>query len=205
MAKRLNRLARPPCGASAKVRLSPAELEKQPAGARLPQAQRQAPAEIQKKFRGGERITSDQLKPHYCAERDPVAVSTTTAPLMCGCTEQKYSYVPAVVKVKENFSAVSSAFDLNSWVLEVTVCGVSSWLIQVTVVPAFMVMRCGLKLNWSITISVPAACAEKASKLAAASVAATTTLLLLFVLMSKISGLKLAAARPLSRAVAGLV
>ena len=105
--------------------------------------------------------------------------------------------------MKENLSLVSSAFDLNSGVLEVTVCGVSSWLIQVTVVPAFTVSRCGLKLNWSITMS--AACAEEASKLAAASVTAMTSLLLVGVLMSKISSLKLAAARPLSRAVAGLV
>jgi hypothetical protein len=45
------------------------------------------------------------------------------------------------VKVKEKLSSVSSAFDLNSWVVEVTVCGMSSSLRQVTVVPTFTVRR----------------------------------------------------------------
>src|SRR6266516_4586655 len=77
------------------------------------------------------------------------------APIMCGCNEQKYSYVPGVVNVKENLSPVSSAFDLNSLSLEATVCGASSSLIQVTVVPAFTVMRWGMKANWSICTSSP--------------------------------------------------
>jgi hypothetical protein len=40
--------------------------------------------------------------------------STTIAPIMCGCKEQKYSYVPGVVNVNENLSFVSNAFDLKS-------------------------------------------------------------------------------------------
>src|SRR6516225_11174501 len=88
---------------------------------------------------------------------------------MCGCREQKYSYVPGVVNVNENLSPVSSAFDLKSLLLEAMVCGTSSSLIQVTVVPAFTVKRCGVKVNWSISISVSAACAGAAGKVAAAA------------------------------------
>ena len=54
---------------------------------------------------------------HHCAASAPLAASTTTAPVMCGCTEQKYAYVPGVVNVKENLSPVSSAFDLKSLLL----------------------------------------------------------------------------------------
>src|ERR1700730_10161201 len=99
---------------------------------------------------------------HYCAVLLPVAASTTMAPVMYGCTEQKYWYAPGVVKVNENLSDVSSAFDLNSFVLEATVCGTSSSLIQATVVPAFTVTRCGMKVCWSIFTCVSAACAETA-------------------------------------------
>src|SRR5437870_8003725 len=67
---------------------------------------------------------------------------------MCGCKEQKYSYVPGVVNANENLSFVSSAFDLKSLLLEATVCGTSSSLVQVTVVPAFTVICCGAKANW---------------------------------------------------------
>src|SRR6516165_1168097 len=88
---------------------------------------------------------------------------------MCGCREQKYSYVPGVVNVNENLSPVSSAFDLKSLLLEAMVCGTSSSLVQVTVVPAFTVMRCGVKVNWSISTSVSAACADAAGKAAAAA------------------------------------
>ena len=61
---------------------------------------------------------------HYCAALLlPIAASTTIAPVMCGCKEQKYSYVPGVVNVNENLSLVSSALDLKSLPLEATVCG----------------------------------------------------------------------------------
>ena len=35
----------------------------------------------------------------------PVAASTTIVPVMCGCSEQKYSYVPGVVKVTVDYDA----------------------------------------------------------------------------------------------------
>jgi hypothetical protein len=52
--------------------------------------------------------------------------------------------------VNENLSPVSSAFDLKSLVLEATVCGVSSSLSQVTVVPIFTAKCCGAKEKLSI-------------------------------------------------------
>src|SRR4029450_4261882 len=100
-----------------------------------------------------------QFQEHYCAALLPVAASTRIAPVMCGCKEQKYSYVPGVVNANENLSFVSSAFDLKSLLLEAIVCGTSSSLVQVTVVPAFTVMRCGRKANWSMSTSVSAASA----------------------------------------------
>jgi hypothetical protein len=56
---------------------------------------------------------------------------------MCGCNEQKYSYTPGAENVNEKRSSVSSAFDLNNLVVEVTVCGMSSSLIHVTMAPGF--------------------------------------------------------------------
>ena len=51
---------------------------------------------------------------HHCAALLPVVPSTTTVPVMYGCSEQKYWYTPGVVNVNEKLSSVSSAFDLNS-------------------------------------------------------------------------------------------
>src|SRR5262245_13805811 len=104
-------------------------------------------------------LSSRSIK-HHCAASAPLAASTTTAPVMCGCTEQKYAYVPGVVNVKENLSPVSSAFDLKNLLLEATMCGTSSSLIQVTVVPAFTVMRWGTNANWSISTSASATGAD---------------------------------------------
>jgi hypothetical protein len=83
--------------------------------------------------------------------------------------------VPGVVNVNENLSPVSSAFDLKSLLLEAMVCGTSSSLLQITVVPAFTVMRCGVKVNWSISTSVSAARADAAGKAAAAARTATAS------------------------------
>src|SRR6516162_3873485 len=69
---------------------------------------------------------------------------------MRGCSEQKYSWVPSAVKVKEKLSSVSSACDLKSRLDAVTVCGMSSSLRQVTVVPAFTVRRAGAKVKLSM-------------------------------------------------------
>src|SRR5262249_36700933 len=107
--------------------------------------------------RGPRRIQSSRSIEHHRAALAPVTASTTMTPVMCGCSEQKYAYVPGVVNVKANLSSVSSAFDLKSLLLEVIVWGASSSLIQVTVVPAFTVMRWGTNANWSISTSAAAA------------------------------------------------
>src|ERR1700751_1889567 len=53
---------------------------------------------------------------------------TITIPVMCGCTAQKYRYLPGLVKVKENLSSVSRPPDrkVRGLSSETTVCGVSS-------------------------------------------------------------------------------
>src|SRR6516165_11091745 len=65
--------------------------------------------------------------------------------------------MPGFVKVKEKLSSVSSAFDLNSRVAEETVCGMSSSLRQVTVVPVFTVSCVGAKVK--LSIAAVASCA----------------------------------------------
>src|SRR5580704_12177327 len=112
-----------------------------------------------------------QLRPgeHHCAALLPVVASTTTVPVMYGCSEQKYWYTPGVVNVNEKLSSVSSAFDLNSLLEEATVCGVSSALSQATVVPAFTVTRAGEKAKLSISTLLSGACAEITGKLIAAA------------------------------------
>jgi hypothetical protein len=98
-------------------------------------------------------LHSDRQDRNHCPAALPVAASTRIVPVMWGWSEQKYSYVPGVLNVNENLSSVSSALLLNSLVLEATVCGMSSSLIQVTVVPAFTVTRCGAKVKLSIFTS----------------------------------------------------
>jgi hypothetical protein len=75
---------------------------------------------------------------------------------------QKYSYVPAVVKVNAYVSSVSRALDLKTRVLEATVCGMSSRFRQITVVPALTVNRCGAKVKLSISMFAGAATAAAA-------------------------------------------
>src|SRR5260370_23966269 len=84
---------------------------------------------------------------------------TTTLPVIFGCTEQKYPYVPGFVNVNENFSSVSSTFDLNTLSSLTTVCGMSSRFVHVTVVPAATVSVAGPKLKLSIFTSTFDACA----------------------------------------------
>jgi hypothetical protein len=75
------------------------------------------------------RLRSFGLAPkalHHGVAPAPVAASTTMVPVICGCKEQKYSYVPGVVNVNVNLSSVSSGLDLNCLVVDVTVCGMSS-------------------------------------------------------------------------------
>ena len=54
----------------------------------------------------------------------------------------------------ENFSSVSSTFDLNSLSVLTTVCGMSSWFVQVIVVPTLTVTSAGPKVKLSILTSV---------------------------------------------------
>src|SRR5260370_35468260 len=67
--------------------------------------------------------------------------------------EQKYGYVPALSKVNENFSSVSSTLDLNTLSSLTTVWGISSRFVHVTVVPAATVSAAGPKLKLSIFTS----------------------------------------------------
>src|SRR5262245_29723717 len=70
------------------------------------------------------------------------------------------------------------------------VCGTSSSLLQVTVVPAFTVTCCGVKVNWSMSTSASVAGADRAANVAAATRstipnAAATRLLDLIVRMTE--------------------
>src|ERR1700732_210457 len=73
----------------------------------------------------------------------------TTLPTIRGCIVQKYSYSPGAVKVCEKVSSVSSAADLNLPSFSRTVCGLSSALIQVTVVPGATTSIGGVKVKLS--------------------------------------------------------
>src|ERR1043165_4635237 len=96
-----------------------------------------------------------------------VAASTTITPVICGCSEQKYSYEPGVVNVNENLPSVSSAFDLNCFPVAATVCGMSSSLYHITVVPAFTVRRGGSNVKLSIFTVASAASAALEKKISA--------------------------------------
>src|SRR5437762_8685421 len=79
--------------------------------------------------------------------------------------EQKYGYVPGLLKVKENFSSVSSTLDLKAPSVLTTVCGISSRLVHVTLVPTGTVSVAGPKLKLSIFTSlVSGFCCALASK-----------------------------------------
>src|ERR1700692_3166489 len=82
--------------------------------------------------------------------------------------EQKYSYVPGLLKVNENFSSVSSTLDLNVLSVLTAVCGISSRFVQVTVVPTGTFSSAGPKLKLSIFTSVVSGfCCAAAGKLPA--------------------------------------
>src|SRR6516164_2878302 len=91
---------------------------------------------------------------------------TTTLPTMRGWIEQKYSYSPGAVKVCEKVSSVSRAADLNFPSFSRTVCGVSSALVQVTVVPGATTSVGGVKLKLSMrmTAGLAAAAASPAGR-----------------------------------------
>src|SRR6201992_4068958 len=92
---------------------------------------------------------------------------------ICGCSEQKYLYSPAEVKVKEKVPSVSIAFDLN-FPAETTVCGMSSWLVQVTVSPTFSFSSAGVKVKLSIVTLVSSARAPPRYSERAAAIAMRT-------------------------------
>src|SRR4051812_21737711 len=75
---------------------------------------------------------------------------TMTEPVMCGWIEQKYPNCPGLANVNENFSPVSSTFDLKTPSFETTVWGMSSPLVHVTVVPGFTVTVAWLKVKFPI-------------------------------------------------------
>src|SRR6266550_3252381 len=89
-------------------------------------------------------------------EEEPAGL-TTTLPTIRGCIVQKYSYSPGAVKVCVKVSSVSSAADLNFPSFSRTVCGLSSALIQVTVVPGATTSIGGVKLKLSIFTAAVAA------------------------------------------------
>src|SRR5262249_22747466 len=74
---------------------------------------------------------------------------------MCGCTAQKYSYVPGLSKTCEYWPSVSSVPESKvlGFALLVTVCGTSSRFTHVTFVPALTVNFAGVKLKLSMAIS----------------------------------------------------
>src|ERR1700746_2087732 len=90
--------------------------------------------------------------------RSLAAHCTTTEPVILGWMEQKYGYVPALAKVNENFSSVSSTLDLNTLSVLTTVWGMSSRFVQVTVVPTATVRVAGPKLKLSTFTSAVAGC-----------------------------------------------
>src|SRR5215467_9321405 len=111
----------------------------------------------------------------------PVAASTTIVPVMCGCKEQKYWYVPGVVNVNENLSSLSRAFDLNAMVVDVTVCGMSSSLVQITVVPDFTFKSFGPKVKFPIFTAASSAAAGVPVKRNKAATPAKTVLVSAFI------------------------
>ena len=112
----------------------------------------------------------------------PVAVSTTIVPVMCGCKEQKYLYVPGVVNVNAYVPSVSSSLD-RKLLGDTTVCGMSSSLVHATVVPAFTLNSSGPKVKFPIlTAAASSAQTGVATESKKAATPATTTFISNFVL-----------------------
>src|SRR5262249_3746025 len=76
---------------------------------------------------------------------------TTTCAVISGCSVQKYTYVPGLVKVWRYTSPLSRPGEVNSCMVDVTVCGSSSRFTHVTVVPTGTFTIAGLNLWWLIT------------------------------------------------------
>jgi hypothetical protein len=71
-----------------------------------------------RRSRSGEQNRPDVERTHW----------TITFAVILGWIEQKYVNVPAVVNVNEYFSSESSTFDLKTFSVLTTVCGISSRL-----------------------------------------------------------------------------
>src|SRR6476661_791154 len=119
---------------------------------------------------------------HCCGVMLPVAASATIVPVICGCKEQKYLYVPGVVNVNENLSSLSSGFDLKL-LGDTTVCGISSSLVQVTVAPDFTFSSCGPNVKLPILTTASSARTGVVPKRSSATTPATTLLVSGFVFL----------------------
>src|SRR6266481_5839360 len=71
-----------------------------------------------------------------------------TLPFMFGWIEHKYSWSPAVAKVKEKLASLARVFDRNPLFKSTTVWGMASLLTQVTVVPGTTAISLGMKVLW---------------------------------------------------------
>jgi hypothetical protein len=77
-----------------------------------------------------------------------VLVATVTVPgMLWPGTAQSYEYEPAVANVYRNVSCCSREPELNTPVLEVTVCVLESWFVQQTVDPGVIVTDWGENAN----------------------------------------------------------
>jgi uncharacterized membrane protein len=90
-----------------------------------------------------------------------------TVPVIPGCIEQWYGYVPGVVKVNEKLCPVASGSLLNSALSALvsvfaltTVWLTPSWFVQVTVVPLGTVTVCGLNAKFWMTTGTEPGCPE---------------------------------------------
>jgi len=95
---------------------------------------------------------------------------TTTVPCIIGWIEQMYSNVPAFGKVNENVAPVPIPGEWNVVPSpETTVCGSSSLFVQVTVVPAGIVMLAGANAKLlMVTVFAPAGASDAAGVAAGA-------------------------------------
>jgi hypothetical protein len=95
---------------------------------------------------------------------------TTTVPCIIGWIEQMYSNVPAFGKVNENVAPVPIPGEWNVVPsLETTVCGSSSLFVQVTVLPAGIVMLAGANAKLlMVTAFAPAGASDAAGVAAGA-------------------------------------
>jgi hypothetical protein len=94
---------------------------------------------------------------------------TTIVPCMLAWIPQTYAYVPAVANVRVYVEPVASGALEAVPSSHFTLCDGPSWLVHVTVAPAFTVRLAGAKAKfWIVTASPAAAAGWLAAELAAA-------------------------------------